>query len=133
MLKLTINRVCEHCGANFTAKTTTTRFCSDSCAKRAYKRRKRQECIEMCSGGAAQQLQDELEKRYPEIMTPELKDRLEISERSIFRYIEVFKDAGYALHKKDKNIHKLYKMPADFIDLKDLMYISSDVDAASDG
>lgn len=58
--------------------------------------------------------------------TPELKDRLEISERSIFRYLEVFKDAGYALHKKDKNIHKLYKMPADFIDLKDLVYISSE-------
>ena len=65
--------------------------------------------------------------------TPEFKDRLEISERSIFRYLEVFKDAGYALHKKDKNIHKLYKMLADFIALKDLVYISSDVDAASDG
>lgn len=58
--------------------------------------------------------------------TTELKERLEISERSIFRYLEVFKDAGYALHKKDKNIHKLYKMPADFIDLKDLVYISSE-------
>lgn len=31
-----------------------------------------------------------------EYTTPELKDRLEISERSIFRYLEVFKDAGYA-------------------------------------
>lgn len=35
--------------------------------------------------------------------------------------------------RKNKNIHKLYKMPADFIDLKDLVYISSDVDAASSG
>ena len=38
--------------------------------------------------------------------TPELKDRLEISERSIFRYLEVFKDAGYALHKRDKKDKK---------------------------
>lgn len=58
--------------------------------------------------------------------TPELKELLEISERSIFRYLEVFKDAGYALQKKDKNIHKLFKMPADFIDLKDLVYISKE-------
>ena len=58
--------------------------------------------------------------------TPELKELLEISERSIFRYLEVFKDAGYALQKKDKNIHKLFKMPSDFIDLKDLVYISQE-------
>ena len=88
MLKLTINRVCEHCGANFTAKTTTTRFCSDSCAKRAYKRRKRQECIEMCSGRAAQQLQDELEKRYPEIMSPRLAGQyLGVHFTTIYRYM----------------------------------------------
>ena len=56
--------------------------------------------------------------------TPELKELLEISERSIFRYIEVFKDAGYALQKKDKNVHKLFKMPVEFTEIKDLVYIT---------
>lgn len=40
-----IERVCQFCGSHFTAKTTVTRFCGDQCAKRAYKKRKRDEKI----------------------------------------------------------------------------------------
>jgi excisionase family DNA binding protein len=36
-----IQRVCQHCSNEFTAKTTVTKFCSDNCAKRNYKVRKR--------------------------------------------------------------------------------------------
>ncbi|WP_171037806.1 helix-turn-helix domain-containing protein [Dyadobacter luticola] len=36
-----IKRICEHCGKEFTAKTTVTRFCGDDCAKRNYKLRKK--------------------------------------------------------------------------------------------
>jgi excisionase family DNA binding protein len=36
-----IEKVCLYCGINFTAKTTVTQFCSDICAKRSYKKRKR--------------------------------------------------------------------------------------------
>jgi excisionase family DNA binding protein len=32
-------RVCQHCSKEFTAKTTVTKYCSDNCAKRAYKLR----------------------------------------------------------------------------------------------
>ncbi len=32
-----VQRICQHCGEEFTARTTVTRFCSDVCAKRAYK------------------------------------------------------------------------------------------------
>ncbi|MDF2931581.1 MAG: helix-turn-helix protein [Chryseobacterium sp.] len=32
-------RVCQHCGIDFKAKTTVTKYCSDNCAKRAYKLR----------------------------------------------------------------------------------------------
>jgi excisionase family DNA binding protein len=41
-----IQKVCMHCGEDFTAKTTTTQFCSDDCAKRNYKQRKRDEKLE---------------------------------------------------------------------------------------
>jgi excisionase family DNA binding protein len=41
-----IQRVCEHCGNDFTARTTVTRFCSDACAKRAYKARQKAAKIE---------------------------------------------------------------------------------------
>lgn len=37
-----IEKTCTFCGANFIAKTTVTQFCSDNCAKRSYKKRKRE-------------------------------------------------------------------------------------------
>lgn len=41
-----LEKTCNFCGNPFTAKTTVTQFCSDNCAKRAYKQRKRSEKIE---------------------------------------------------------------------------------------
>ncbi len=41
-----VQRICQHCGNDFTAKTSVTKYCSDNCAKRAYKERKKQEKIE---------------------------------------------------------------------------------------
>jgi len=35
-----------YCGEIFIAKTTVTKYCSDNCAKRAYKNRKRQEKLQ---------------------------------------------------------------------------------------
>ena len=40
-----VQRICQHCGNEFTAKTTVTKYCSDNCAKRAYKKRKKNEKI----------------------------------------------------------------------------------------
>lgn len=34
-----IKLTCEHCAQEFIARTTVTRFCSDNCAKRNYKKR----------------------------------------------------------------------------------------------
>ena len=36
---IAIQRICQHCGKEFTARTTVTQYCSDDCAKRAYKAR----------------------------------------------------------------------------------------------
>ncbi|WP_018615240.1 helix-turn-helix domain-containing protein [Segetibacter koreensis] len=35
--KIELQRICQQCGKEFTARTTVTKFCSDNCAKRAYK------------------------------------------------------------------------------------------------
>jgi len=40
-----IEKTCEHCQKTFMAQKTTTRFCSESCAKRAHKKRLRDEKI----------------------------------------------------------------------------------------
>lgn len=36
-----VQRICQHCGNQFTARTTVTKYCGDTCAKRAYKARLR--------------------------------------------------------------------------------------------
>lgn len=36
-----VQRICKHCGKEFTARTTVTKYCSDLCAKRNYKVRQR--------------------------------------------------------------------------------------------
>jgi excisionase family DNA binding protein len=41
-----IQRICQHCGNEFTARTTTTQYCGDTCSKRAYKARLRSKKIE---------------------------------------------------------------------------------------
>tara|TARA_A100000171_G_scaffold566_2_gene790 strand:- start:3448 stop:3807 length:360 start_codon:yes stop_codon:yes gene_type:complete len=40
-----VKRICQNCGREFTAKTTVTKYCGDDCAKRAYKKRKKEEKI----------------------------------------------------------------------------------------
>lgn len=40
-----VQRICQHCGIEFTAKTTVTKYCGDDCAKKAYKKRKKEEKI----------------------------------------------------------------------------------------
>jgi len=43
---LYIPKTCKHCGKAFTARTTVTKYCSDMCAKREYKARKRNEKVQ---------------------------------------------------------------------------------------
>ena len=38
-------KICEHCGARFIARKSSTRYCSKSCAEHAYKQRKREEHV----------------------------------------------------------------------------------------
>lgn len=88
MRTLSIKKVCEHCGTSFTARTTTTRFCSDFCAKRAYKRRKRLESAELTNSKSAQTLQENLEKNIPEVMGPRLAaEYMSVHVSTIYRYL----------------------------------------------
>jgi len=34
-----VQRICQHCGKEFTARTTVTKHCGNDCAKKAYKAR----------------------------------------------------------------------------------------------
>ena len=41
-----VQRICQHCGKEFTARTTVTQYCGDNCAKRAYKAKQRAAKVE---------------------------------------------------------------------------------------
>ncbi|PCH92687.1 MAG: DNA-binding protein [Bacteroidetes bacterium] len=53
---LRINKVCQHCQETFIAKTSVTQYCGDDCAKRAYKKRKRDEKIAKATSTPAEQV-----------------------------------------------------------------------------
>lgn len=57
-----IQKICEHCKAEFTAKKTTTKHCSDKCSKRAYKARKRKEKIEQVKPIEKQKFENKLQE-----------------------------------------------------------------------
>ena len=57
---------------------------------------------------------------------PELSERLDISKRSIFRYLDSFRKAHFAVVKKSPNTHKLLRMPVKRIDLSELVHISEE-------
>ena len=56
----------------------------------------------------------------------ELAERLGISYRSIYRYIDTFKDSGFVVEKLHSNVYRLGKIPKGYIDLKDLIYFSEE-------
>lgn len=68
-----IERICQHCGNQFVAKTTVTKYCGDDCAKRAYKVRQKKAKIE----SSIEETQAIKLKPIVELMT---KEYLSISE-----------------------------------------------------
>jgi len=72
-----IEKICQHCGNTFTAKTTVTKFCGDRCAKLNYKKRKREEKI----GASVAKQKEERLKPYKEL---EAKKYLSIDEACQF-------------------------------------------------
>jgi len=55
--RISIPKICQHCGNSFIARTTVTKYCGDNCAKRAYKKRKRDEKIQASIEETKQQMQ----------------------------------------------------------------------------
>lgn len=85
-----VKRVCVHCGTVFVAKTTVTRYCSNLCAKRAYKARKRGEKIEASNQETnyiTNQPIEELKIR-PFLSISDTCKLLGISRRTVYRMIE---------------------------------------------
>lgn len=85
-----IQRICQHCGKEFTAKTTVTQYCSDPCAKRAYKARQRAAKVEQ-SNQETQKIRNKPveDLKAKEFLTVrEVATLLNCSIRSVYYYIQ---------------------------------------------
>ena len=85
-----VQRICLHCGNEFTAKTTVTQYCSDTCSKRAYKARVKASKIEN-SNKETQRIKSKPveELKTKEFLTVrEVARLLNCSVRSAYNYIE---------------------------------------------
>ena len=56
----------------------------------------------------------------------DLAERLDTSYRSIYRYIETFKDAGFVVHKLDGGVYKLGKESRYFQDISQLVHFTDE-------
>lgn len=93
--KIEIQKICECCSKEFTAKTTVTRFCGHTCAAKSYKQRKKENKI----GWANQQtnnqklltiteLNQEAIKQKDFLSIKEASKLIGISERTLFRLLK---------------------------------------------
>ncbi|MEI2695480.1 MAG: helix-turn-helix domain-containing protein [Saprospiraceae bacterium] len=85
-----VQRICQHCGKEFTAKTTVTQFCGDTCAKSAYKARGRKLKVEQSNIETqlikTKPFEDLKSKEF--LKVKEVAKLLNCSVRSVYYYIE---------------------------------------------
>lgn len=85
-----VQRICEHCGNEFIAKTTRTKYCSHKCNSRAYKAKQKKEKIKTSN----RETQKVIKQPFEELKTKEFLSINEvcqligISRRTVYRMIE---------------------------------------------
>ena len=77
---LQIPKVCQNCGNSFVARTTVTKYCGDACAKRAYKKRKRDEKVKAALEETKNTLQGVQTLQTPQSSTLHSKQYLSVQE-----------------------------------------------------
>ncbi|HUS02479.1 MAG TPA: helix-turn-helix domain-containing protein [Chitinophagaceae bacterium] len=78
-----IKKICQHCSKVFIAKTTVTQFCSDQCAKANYKKRMKEQKIDMSIRATRSQLMhDNDHAEDKKISIQQLKEFISLSELS---------------------------------------------------
>jgi excisionase family DNA binding protein len=85
-----IQRICEYCNKEFTARTTKTKTCSDNCAKILYKQKQREAKIETSNIETqvikAKPLEDIKAKEF--LTVRDVSKLLNCSVRTVYNYIE---------------------------------------------
>jgi excisionase family DNA binding protein len=85
---ITVDKICQHCGKEFTARTTVTRFCSNKCGSAAYKQKVRAGKIEQINKETQRIKNQPIEAlKAKEFLTvKEVASLLNCSVRSVYYY-----------------------------------------------
>lgn len=88
-----VQRICQLCGNEFTARTTVTKYCSGNCAKRAYKLKIRTAKVEVSNNETLKIKTKPIEElKAKEFLTVrDVAILLNCSVRSVYYYIETGK------------------------------------------
>ncbi|MCU0329177.1 MAG: helix-turn-helix domain-containing protein [Chitinophagales bacterium] len=113
-----VQRICQHCGSEFTALTTTTAYCSKQCNSRAYKAKLRAKKVEI-SNEATQQIKTkpiEILKNKEFLSVKEVSKLLGCSIRTIYYQIENGNLNAYNISQRvtrirRTDIDKLFEQP----------------------
>jgi len=116
--KIEVQRICQNCGKDFTARTTVTRFCSHRCASAAHKQKIRAGKIEQSNKQTQQvKIQPIEELKTKEFLTVrEVARLLNCSVRSAYYYtgkgnISAVNLGQRITRVKRSNIDKLFDQP----------------------
>lgn len=116
--KIEVQRICQHCGNEFTARTTVTRFCSHRCASAAHKQKVRAGKVEESNKETQQVKTRPIEElKAKEFLTVrEVARLLNCSVRSAYYYIESGTIKAVNLGQritrvKRSDIDKLFEQP----------------------
>lgn len=109
-----IQKICQQCENEFTAKTTVTKYCGDRCAKRAYKARKKKEKIAASDKTTQQQKEKPLKQlQAKEFLTGKDACQLfSISRTTLWRLIKEGKlktaNIGKRIIIRKTDLHNLF-------------------------
>lgn len=113
-----VQRICEYCKEEFTARTTVTRYCSSKCRKGHYRSRKRTEKIKKSNAETLQIKSQPIEllKAKEFLTVREVAQLLNCSVRSVYYYIKSGKIEAVNLGErmtrvKRSAIDKLFSKP----------------------
>jgi excisionase family DNA binding protein len=89
--RIKIEKICQQCGQSFTARKTTTAYCSHACASKAYKHRKRDEWVSRANEETAIKQQATSSKvsllDKPFLSPTECAELLGVSRATVYRYL----------------------------------------------
>jgi excisionase family DNA binding protein len=113
-----VQKICQFCGKEFTAKTTVTKYCGGSCSKRAYKMKLKTSKIERCNNEVKQAKLKPIEeiKAKDFLTVRDAAQLLNCSIRTTYRLIEIgnIKAVNLSQRKtiiKRSDIDKLFEQP----------------------